>query len=340
MRLSVGKAAITMTAAATVAATVAGCGSTAHGSTAQSGRSSASSVSTIRVGLQTIPEDYVWQAKNWGAPFHLKYTNSVSPSASREFQQLLSGQVDVVDTGSGPALSAIAKDPKLEIVALRHSGGARDELMVPAGSSATSLSQLKGKKIAVPAGSGAGIAFEQYLASKKLSSSDFTFVNMEPSAEIQALKQGLIAAGVAWEPTPSFAVTAGSAKVIANFASVTTDPAFIVTTSTFANAHSQALIRFLAATTAMDSYIQKNPGQAATLAANVASQSGANASPAAFKRAFQLIDTSPDITQRNLSDLQPVEQFMIKEGRLSGAVNLKKAVVTRYLTAAQKLVQS
>lgn len=335
MRLSRYKFAIL---SAPLVLALAACGSAAKGSA--TGGSSAS-VSHIRVGLQQVPEDFVWQAKNWGAPYHLTYTNSVSPSAAREFQQLLSGQVDVIDSGSGPALSAISKEPsKLLIVALRHSGGSRDELMVPANSKAQSINTLEGKKIAVPVGSGAAIAFSLYLKSKNLSTNDFTVVNMEPSGEVQALKQGLVAAGVAWEPTPSFAVTSSTARVIADFGSVTTDPAFIVTTRAFATSHKQALVRFLAATAAMDRFIQQNHAQAAKMAANVASQSGANASPAAFERAFGRIDTSPTISHKNLADLQPVEAAMIQSGKLPGKVEVSKAVDTSYLKQAMALVGS
>jgi ABC-type nitrate/sulfonate/bicarbonate transport system substrate-binding protein len=293
---------------------------------------------TIRVGVQTIPEDYVWQAKNWGAQYKLRSTNSVSPSAAREVQQLLSGQVDVIDSGSGPALSAVSRNPsKLLVVGLRHSGGQRNELMIPKNSTAKSIEDLKGKKIAVPTGSGGAIAFSLYLKSKKLSSSDFTFVNMEPSAEIQALKEGSIAGAVAWEPTPSFGVTSGAVKVLTDFGSVSTDPAFLITTRTFAKKHKDALVKFLAATKTMDGYIKQHPADAAKMAADQASKGGANASPAAFQRAFSRIDLSPTITAKNLSDLTPVQATMKDSGALSGPVDFKKNVDSSYLSQAEKL---
>lgn len=303
-----------------------------------SGGTPAGSGDGIRVGVQTIPEDYVWRAKNWGAPFKLKSVNSVSPSAAREVQQLLSGQVDVIDSGSGPALSAVARNPsKLLVVGLRHSGGQRNELMVPKSSTAAGIADLKGKKIAVPTGSGGAIAFALYLKSMKLSSSDFAFVNMQPSAEIQALKEGSIAGAVAWEPTPSFGVESGAAKVLADFGSVSTDPAFLITTRSFAKNHKEALVKFLAATRTMDDYIKNHPAQAARMAAEQASQSGANASPAAFQRAFSRIDLSPLITERNLSDLTPVQDSMRESGAISGPVDFKKVVDTSYLDEAGKL---
>lgn len=295
--------------------------------------------STVRVGLQQIPPDYVWQAKDWGAPYHLRSTNSVSPAAAREIQQLMSGQVDVVDSGSGPALSAIGRAPsKLLIVGIRQSGGQRDELMVPASSKAHSIADLKGQKIAVPAGSGAAIAFSLYLKSQGLSTSDFVTVNMEPAAEIQALKQGLIAAGVAWEPTPSFGVTSGAVRSIANFGQQTTDPNFLLTTRAFASSHKQALINFLAATVAMDKVITQQRSQAAAMAAGVASQAGATASPAALERAFSLTDTNPAVTSRDISDLSPVQQAMINSGHLAGKVDAAAVVDGSYLQQAQALV--
>lgn len=324
-RLSI---AVTLASTAVLATTLGGC----------SGGGAAAGGTTIRVGVQTIPEDYVWQAKNWGEHYKLRSTNSVSPSAAREVQQLLSGQVDVIDSGSGPALSAVSRNrSKLLVVGLRHSGGQRNELMVPRNSTARSIEDLKGKKIAVPTGSGGAIAFSLYLKSKKLSSSDFTFVNMEPSAELQALKEGSIAGAVAWEPTPSFGVTSGAVKVLTDFGSVSTDPAFLITTRKFAKEHKDALVKFLAATKSMDDYIKTHPADAAKMAADQASQGGANASPKAFQRAFSRLDLSPTITAKNLSDLTPVQAAMRESGALSGPVAFKKAVDTSFLDQAEKL---
>lgn len=318
-------------AAASTVALVSALGACSAGTSAGSGAG-------IRVGLQTIPEDYVWQAKSWGAQFKLRSTNSVSPSAAREVQQLLSGQVDVIDSGSGPALSAVARNPsKLLVVGLRHSGGQRNELMVPKNSTAAGIGDLNGKKIAVPAGSGAAIAFALYLKSQNLSSGNFTFVNMEPSAEVQALKEGSIAGAVAWEPTPSFGMQSGAVKVLADFGSVSTDPAFLITTRSFAKTHKDALVKFLAATSAMDDFIKNHPAQAAQMAAQQASQSGANAAPAAFQRAFSRIDLSPLISPKNLSDLAPVQASMRESGALSGPVDFTKVVDSSYLDQAGKL---
>lgn len=297
---------------------------------------------TVRYAMQRVPEDFVYRAKDWGAKYDLRVTETVSPSAVRSMQALLAGQADIADSGSGPVLSAMSRAPnKLIIVSATHSGGQRHELMVRPNAPYTSLADLKGKRIAIPVGSGAYIVFEKYLQEKGWTNADFHVVNMKPGDMGSALASGQIDAALAWEPTPSFLVTKGVAKVIQSFGEVSTDPALLVTTRSFAHEHPQALIRLLASMHDMYMLIKTDPRAAGELAARQAeSESGAKVSPAAFTRAFHHMTFDMRVTTQDIRALRSVGAFMAKAHRISKVPDFRRLTDMHYLDAAVKLARA
>ncbi len=296
---------------------------------------------TVRYAMQKVPEDFVYRAKDWGAKFDLKVEETVSPSAVRSMEALLAGQADIADSGSGPVLSAMSRAPgKLIIIAATHSGGQRHELMVRPDAAFKSVADLKGKRIAIAVGSGAYIIFEKYIAQHGWTNNDFQVVNMKPGDMGAALASGQIDAALTWEPTPSILVTKGIVKVIQSFGEVSTDPALLVTTRAFAEAHPQALARVLASMIDMYKVITTQPQAAGKLAADSEAQSGATVAPAAFTRAFQNMSFDMRVTPASIAALQSVGDFMLKAHRISAVPDFSKLVDMRYLDEAEKLASS
>ncbi len=282
---------------------------------------------TVRYAMQRVPEDFVYRAKNWAAPYGVHVRESVSPSAVQSMQALLSGQADIADSGSGPVLSAMGHAPgELVIVSATHSGGQRHELMVKPNAPYKSLADLKGKRIAIPVGSGAYIVFELYLAKMGWKNSDFLIVNMKPGDMGAALASGQIDAALAWEPTPSILVTKGIAKVIQSFGEVSSDPALLVARRSFVERHRDELVRVLASMIDMYAFIRTQPTEAGKLAAKVASESGASVSPAAFTRAFHHMTFDMHITAADISALQKVGEFMKMDGKIAKVPDFKKLI--------------
>ena len=293
---------------------------------------------TVRYAMQQVPEDFVYRAKDWGAKYDLKVEETVSPSAVRSMEALLAGQADIVDSGSGPVLSAMSRAPdKLIIVAATHSGGQRHELMVRPDATYKSVADLKGKRIAIAVGSGAYIIFEKYIEKQGWTNADFQVVNMKPGDMGSAIASGQVDAALTWEPTPSILVTKGVVKEIQSFPEVSTDPALLVTTRAFAQAHPEALTRALASMIDMYHLITSDPNAAGELAAKVEAQSGATVAPAAFARAFQHMTFDMRVTPESISALQSVGEFMVKAHRISSVPDFKNLVDMRYLDDAEKL---
>jgi sulfonate transport system substrate-binding protein len=295
----------------------------------------------IRWAAQEVPEDYLYRGMDFATPFGLKVDTETNPSAARSLQDLLAGRVDVADVGSAPALSAIERDPgNIVIVASTHSGGQRHELLVATGSPYHKLEDLKGHRVAIAIGSGSYIAWEAYLKQRHLTDTDFDIVNMQPPDMANALSQNLVDGAVAWEPTPSILITQNVAREIANFEKQTTDPAVLVTTRSFAQAHPDALARFIASDLRMYQFIHKNPQGAAEVAARVAGESGAKVAPAAFARAFTHMTFDMSVTAADLASLKQVADYMIGIDKLHAVPAFGQIVDQKVLHTAQGLASA
>ncbi len=80
-----------------------------------------------------------------------------------------------------PPVFAASGGEAVEIVGARQTNGDQDALLVPKGSPITSISQLKGKKIAYASGSSANYNLLTVLSKASLTTKDVTLVNLQPA---------------------------------------------------------------------------------------------------------------------------------------------------------------
>ena len=104
----------------------------------------------------------------------------------------------------------------VEIVGAREvPGGDQDALVVPKGSTITSLSQLKGKKIAYGSGSSGNYNLLTVLTKAGLTTKDVTMVNLQPAEALAAFTSGSVDAWDIWPPYVQQVVATDGAKVLA-----------------------------------------------------------------------------------------------------------------------------
>lgn len=149
------------------------------------------------------------------APYKVKFAHfTYGPPL---VQATASGDIDLGVVGDVPPITGAAKEYGFSIVAVAHPFNAAvpdEDILVPKGSPLTSLSQLRGKKIAVPQGSSAhGLAL-QAIKSAGLTPRDVHFVFLSPAAGASAFASGSVDAWAIWNPQAALAVKAG-ARVLA-----------------------------------------------------------------------------------------------------------------------------
>lgn len=290
---------------------------------------------TVRVGVQSIPPDAVFQAKDWLAPYGLKAEISEFSSGGDMMQAFIAGKLDVADGGSGRLVSLAATQPELfYIMANRQSGGDRYGLMVPAKSTAKSIQELKGKKIGTVSGSGSNSTFRVFLAKNGLAEKDFQMVNMKVQDMQSALQQGLLDAAIAWEPQVALAETAGAARRIISMKGVNESPNFYLVSRNFADANPDAVARFLAAAWEEAELIRNKPEDAGKLAAGFMSKKGIKVDPRALGIALSRINVDPQIKAEMIAELTPIAESMLAANRIKQVPDFKKLVNTRFYEAS------
>ena len=104
-------------------------------------------------------------------------------------QQVAAGQLDIGFAQLAAMAPAISNGvPVISVMGFVRAGD--NGMMVPADSGWTTLKQLKGKKLAIPAGSATAAFADAFFKAGGVSRSDFTIVNLDTSALVAAYASG------------------------------------------------------------------------------------------------------------------------------------------------------
>ena len=147
-------------------------------------------------------------------PFHVSWSDFTSGPPMLE--AMASGSVDVGGVGDAPPVFAAAGGEGVEIVGARTvPTGDQDALLVPKGSTITSIQQLKGKRIAYGSGSSGNYNLLTVLTAAGLTTKDVTMVNLQPAEALAAFTSGSVDAWDIWPPYVQQVVAQDGAKVLA-----------------------------------------------------------------------------------------------------------------------------
>jgi NitT/TauT family transport system substrate-binding protein/sulfonate transport system substrate-binding protein len=126
---------------------------------------------------------------------------------------------------------------------------------------------LKGKKIGLPRGTGAEGYLLGVLAANGMKDSDVTLVNIAPSNQTTALRQGDVDALAAWEPWGSISSlrVPGAYRVISGGCDACYDPGTILTTRANIASKAEQLRRFMVAFSEAHQWLRQNYDAAAEI---------------------------------------------------------------------------
>jgi sulfonate transport system substrate-binding protein len=204
----------------------AACSSSSSSSTPTASSSSTAASSGSSVNLSSVTLN-VGDQKGTGAEAVLKAAGLLSTlpfkvswsdftSGPPMLEAMASGSVDVGGVGDAPPVFAASGGEQVEIVGARSvPSGDQDALVVPKGSSITSIQQLKGKKIAYGSGSSANYHLLTVLNKAGLTTKDVTLVSLQPANALAAFTSGAVSAWDIWPPYVQQVVAQDGAKVLA-----------------------------------------------------------------------------------------------------------------------------
>jgi sulfonate transport system substrate-binding protein len=115
-------------------------------------------------------------------------------------QAMSGGSLDIGNTGNAPPVFAAAGGARIKIVGALSNANSDVGLLVPKDSKITSVSQLKGRKIAVAQGSSADYHLLYVLKQAGLTAHDVQLVYLQPAQGLAAFESGAVDAWDVWPP--------------------------------------------------------------------------------------------------------------------------------------------
>jgi sulfonate transport system substrate-binding protein len=216
------------------------------------------------------------------------------------------GRADFAHTGDMPPVSARSSGVDIKIIGRAGYTPAGNALLVRPDSPLQSVSDLKGKKIAVPVGSSAHHFLILLLKQNGLASSDVNIVNMQASDHQAALETNNVDAVVTWEPWVSALENVHAGKVFADSSSgVKRYVGVLLVRNDFAKQYPTYAERLLKVNERAVEFIKNHPDEALEL---IAKES--KLPVAALSKIVKSSDWDSTIVPEDIAAFQQVKDFL------------------------------
>ena len=200
---------------------------------------------TLRIGYQKYGTLVLLKAKGTLekrlAEQGVKVTWTEFPGGPQLLEGLNVGSVDFGVTGETPPVFAQAAGADLLYVAYEPPAPASEAILVPKGSSLTSVADLKGKKVALNKGSNVHYLLVRALEDAGLSISDITPIYLPPADARAAFERGSVDAWVIWDPFLAAAEQQLQARSLRNGEGLVDNHQFYLATRPYAQKHPQVI---------------------------------------------------------------------------------------------------
>lgn len=125
-----------------------------------------------------------------------------------------SGSLEFATIGTPPAVMGIVNNYPFKVFYLHDVIGDSEGLIVKEASGINSISDIKGKTIAVPFGTTSHFAFLNILKANGIKTSDFTLLDMNPPDIFAAWQRGDIDGAYTWESVKSQLIESGGRQLL------------------------------------------------------------------------------------------------------------------------------
>ena len=288
--------------------------------------SSSSGLTTVTIGYQKgdpfdIAKERGEFAKKMQAKGYKVVWKEFSDGSSL-MQALKSNSIDYARTGDTPPVSAQAAGTSLTYVAAGASKAKGSGIVVSKTSSISSLSDLKGKKIAYTKGTSSQYLVLKALKKAGLTTDDVTLVNMDQSAASVAFSKGKVDAWATWDPYTAQAEVNMDAKVLVSGEGITNNRDYILASSSFAKENteiSKYLIKYLQEDMV---WSNKNHSELITMMSESLKVSKAVVKKMVERRTYGIYSMSSKYTaeQQKIADLFYQEGLITKKIKVSDDV--------------------
>lgn len=255
---------------------------------------------------------------------------------------LAAGSIDASELGSNPTALGIGNGLNYDVIYIGDIIGSAESLVVKNNANVNSVSQLKGKKIAVPFASTSHYSLLNALKQAGLKESDVKLLDLEPNYIHAAWKRGDIDAAYVWYPVLNNLVKDGKiltgSDKLAKQGIITAD--LVVARRDFAKSNKNLVVRYIKALNQANDLDQKNKEQSIK---DISEILNISESDAKFQRnGFEWIDGKKQLSKEYLGEnianvLKNTADFLKEQGSIKKSPTLKEYkdhVQTKYLKEA------
>lgn len=255
---------------------------------------------------------------------------------------LAAGSIDASELGSNPTALGIGNGLNYDVIYIGDIIGSAESLVVKNNANVNSVSQLKGKKIAVPFASTSHYSLLNALKQAGLKESDVKLLDLEPNDIHAAWKRGDIDAAYVWYPVLNNLVKDGKiltgSDKLAKQGIITAD--LVVARRDFAKSNKSLVVRYIKALNQANDLDQKNKEQSIK---DISEILNISESDAKFQRnGFEWIDGKKQLSKEYLGEnianvLKNTADFLKEQGSIKKSPTLKEYkdhVQTKYLKEA------
>jgi len=223
----------------------------------------------LRVGYQKYGTLVLLKEKGTleGALKPLGYTVTWTefPGGPQLLEALNVGAIDYGTAGEAPPIFAQAAGAPLVYVGYEPPAPKGEAILVPKDSALKSVTDLKGKKVALNKGSNVHYLLVKALEQSGLTPKDIQPVYLAPADARAAFEQGSVDAWVIWDPFYAAAAAATGAKVLQDGENLVSNHQFFLAERGFAKANPQVIDAISAELTKVDAWAKSDPKAAAAI---------------------------------------------------------------------------
>ena len=254
---------------------------------------------TVRVGYQKYGTLILLKEKAWLEPALAKLGWTVTWSEFTGGPQLLeafgAGALDFATTGETPPIFAEAAGTPLLYVGTEPPAPKGEAIVVPPGSTITSVAGLKGKRVVLNKGSNVHALLVRALEAAGLRWSDITPIFLSPSDARSAFISGRVDAWAIWDPYLASAQADAGARIIADATGLVPNHQFYLASRSFTTAQPAIVQAILGQIAALDRWAAANPAEVAPLLAHGAGLPLPPVEMALARLSYGVVPLTPDV---------------------------------------------
>ena len=227
------------------------------------------------------------------------------PAGPQLLEGLNVGSVDVGFVGEAPPIFAQAAGANFVYIGNDPAAPEAEAIVVPKDSPIKSVTELKGKKVALNKGSNVHYLLLKALEQAGVKYSEVNVVFLPPADARAAFERGAVDAWVIWDPFFAAAEKQLGARILADGRGLVSNHQFYLATRGYADKHPQVVQAIVEELARLDVWAEKNPREVATLLGPQIGLAPEIAEVAATRFAYGIRPISPAVAteQQKIADV-------------------------------------